>query len=275
MTYDERYFILGVCAVTFLLSPLCARGATAETSTTASRQKECQTLTEEVQRSVQTSKTLGDALGNIDQDELMKKLLLCQVVTTGNEQAAKENEQATNGEAKYLEKPRWSFFLGDLEFRANAGYTETVGSSRLRPRISLPDRRPGKYRDRSDSSDNRARLDHRKEAYGVEVGWFGKPVLRDVSFLFFQKKIKEHRDAVEKAKKNGKGNLDSLFFDAVKLDLSFGYGRSIVDNLAGQQTLATYNKTFFTVAVHYSIPLRQFFKIGKFDPFKLPPPLPE
>lgn len=262
MMYDERYFILGVGAVALFLSPLCAGGAAAETSTTTSRQQECQTLTEEVQRSVQNSKTLGDALGNIDQDELMKKLLLCQVVTTGNEQATKENEQATNVEAVYLEKRVRSFILGDLKFKVNAGYTETVGSNRLRPRVRLS----GKRQDES------GRLDNRAEAYGVEVGWFGKPVLRDFFFLFLNKNIGEHRKAVQKAKKMGEGNWDSLVFDAVKFDLSFGFGRSIVDNLAGQQTLETYNKTFFTVAVHYSIPLRQLLPSSFLG---LPPPLPE
>ena len=274
MTYNERYFILGVCVGTLLLSPLWTGGAAAETNTMDQWEEECQALTEEVQHSVQNSKVLGDAHDNIDQDK-MKKLLLCQVVTTGNEQAAKENGQGgkengqtTNGEAEYLKKPVWSFLLGDLKFRANAGYTETVGSEHLRPRVSLPD--PGN----SGNSAHKARLDHRKEAYGVEVGWFGKPVLRDVSFLFFQKeeKIKKHRKEVKKAEREVKGNLDSLVFDALKLDLSFGFGRSIVDNLAGQQTLETYNKTFFTVAVHYSIPLSQFLRL----PFSnLPPPLPE
>lgn len=262
MTYNERYFILGVCVGTLLLSPLWTGGAAAETSTMDQWEKECQNLTKEVWRSAQNIKALGDAHDNIDQDK-MKKLLLCQVVTTENEREVKEDEQATD-KKEYLKKPRSSFFLGDLEFKANAGYTETVGSSRLRPRFILPNH-----------LDNRARLDNRAEAYGVEVGWFGKPVLRDFFFLFGNKNIKKHGDAVKEAKKEGKGNLDSLVFDAVKLDLSFGFGRSIVDNLAGQQTLETYNKTFFTVGVHYSIPLRQFFKIGKFDPFDLPPPLPE
>ena len=267
MAYNKRYFILGVCAGTLLLSPLWTGGAAAETSTMDQWEKECQNLTREVRRSVQNIRALGDAHDDVDQDK-MKKLLLCQVVATENEPTTKGNEPTTKGNEpttdrkEYLRKPIRSFLLGDLKFKANAGYTETVGSNRLRSRGRRSD----------EDGDESGRLDNRAEAYGVEVGWFGKPVLRDFFFLFWDKDIEEHRKAVEKAKRTGEGNWDSLGFDAVKLDLSFGFGRSIVDNLAGQQTLETYNKTFFTVGVHYSIPLRQFPFFSFLD---LPPPLPE
>lgn len=264
MTYDERYFILGVCAVAILLSPLC-RGGAAEASTMDLPQKECQTLMKEVQRSVQNSKTLGDALGNIDDQDEMKKLLLCQVTEREAEKEAerkakREAEKKAERKAKYLKRPFTSFLLGDLRLKANAGYTETVGSNRLRRRVRILGKR----------GEESGRLDNRQEAYGVEVGYFGKPVLRDFFFLFRNEDIEKHRKAIKKAEKTGKGNRSSRILDAVKFDLSFGFGRSIIDNLAGQQTLETYNKTFFTVGMHYSIPLRQLF------PFlDLPPPLPE
>ena len=214
-----RLSIMGLCAVALFLGSVCSVGAA----------EECKDVMDKFEESVKNSNTPGDAISGLGPEKLMT-MMRCEFED-------KLESEAESLKRKHAYQKNWLLILlDDLKFRSEVGYTNTVGTRR-------------------EDGGNPEGLLKKEEAYSVEVGYFGKPAF---DFLLLgNKSYRGHKGKTEKADFYPNGSWCSLFDDELKFDLSFGFGRTIVNEDNNGSSLETTNKTFFNVGLRYSLPLDQ------------------
>lgn len=129
----------------------------------------------------------------------------------------------------FVKDPIKNFLLGSLKFKSNIGYTDTNGFS--------------------DGSGNATQINFRSNetVWGVKLGYFGKKIVRDIYLSGDLKRLDKYRK-----KKNDA--VRWALIDAVKLNMSVGYGQSI-NNPKGAGNYTRDARTNFFVGLSYEVPL--------------------
>lgn len=142
-------------------------------------------------------------------------------------EAAKAERRDREYAEKWWKRPR-NLLLEGSQVQASFGFTDNDGSLREGRDVPLP-------------------LDDTQVAH-IRVGWFDKPILRDLRFLLGPSEIKAYRE---------QGPDDPrrvAFWDAIKFDAFIGYGDTVKET-DGSLTEDTEKGQIKYIGVRYEIPL--------------------
>ncbi len=160
---------------------------------------------------------------NDKEDEWVKKHMT-------EEQEAKEKKE--KADRAFLASPFKNYLLGSLKLSANFGKTNTSGFLAEENAVA------------------QLRLRSSESVWAVKLGYFDKPVLRDIFLTGGQEKLDEYR-------KRKKDAFRWAWLDAVKLNMQFGFGKTIEEN-AVTDNFKTEEKTIYYIGISYQLPLSKF-----------------
>lgn len=136
------------------------------------------------------------------------------------------------GDDEAYDRAKWvNFVLGIAQLNGVFGYTDNDGVSRTGDGV------PIQLKD--------------TQIANARIGYFGKPLARDIRFLL------GGVDAMAKYRSEGKADPRRLFFwDAVKVDAHIGYG-DVVKEQDGSDDEETERAVFRFIGVRYELPLER------------------
>jgi hypothetical protein len=144
----------------------------------------------------------------------------------------------------------WAVFE-DMQLRARAGVTNNDGDNDLASGVTKD-------------------LDSTTTDLGLEVGYYGRPILRDIVLRNSDGALRNY--VVWKSNRRKRLNEDwqkedwinLMLIDAVKLDLTVGYGR-VIEDPQGEDNGETKTKGTYTARLRWELPLDFYAPKNPFD----------
>ena len=140
---------------------------------------------------------------------------------------------------EYVENLGWNVLLGSAAFKGDLGWTNTTGS------------------EIAGATGITEQLDEDETAYSVKFGYFGKPIIRDLYFLFGgQAAINKYRSMKSNT---AWGTLKSkdwsrrLILEPISFDAYVGFGRTVTDDNSIENSVE--DELQYYIGLKYKFPL--------------------